>query len=170
MMKKFLYPTHPVRCIITGPSECGKSLILTKLISNIISEYDKTYVYSSSLHQDLYQKLNKRFSNFIPIHIVLNIRNEEDFDLVIEELSNIKDFEISDIETETCDSIEELKFLQEYVSEETIVIILDDLYQKELEYLCVKAMFKRSRHKNISIFIISRDYYEISKKNNTLQR
>ena len=29
-MEKFLYPNHPVRCIITGPSECGKSVFLNK--------------------------------------------------------------------------------------------------------------------------------------------
>ena len=40
-MEKILYPTHPVRCIITGPSECGKSVFLTNLILNIINEYDK---------------------------------------------------------------------------------------------------------------------------------
>ena len=28
----------------------------------------------------------------------------------------------------------------------------------------VQAMFKRSRHKNLSIFIISQDYYELSNK------
>ena len=28
----------------------------------------------------------------------------------------------------------------------------------------VQAMFKRSRHNNLSIFIISQDYYEVSKK------
>ena len=57
-MEKFLYPTHRIRCIITGPSECGKSMLLTNLILNIINEYDKIYIYSPSLHQDLYQKLN----------------------------------------------------------------------------------------------------------------
>ena len=44
-MEKNFYPNHPVRCIITGPSECGKSVFLTKLISNIINEYDKIYKY-----------------------------------------------------------------------------------------------------------------------------
>ena len=38
---KFLYPTHPVRCIITGLSCCGKSVFLTLLILNIINENDK---------------------------------------------------------------------------------------------------------------------------------
>ena len=44
MMDKHLYPKHPVRCIITGPSECGKSVFLTILILNIINEYDKIYI------------------------------------------------------------------------------------------------------------------------------
>ena len=54
MMEKLLYPTHQVCCIITGPSECGKSIILTSLILIIIDEYDKIYIYSPSLDQDLY--------------------------------------------------------------------------------------------------------------------
>ena len=63
-VEKFLYQTHPVRCIITGPGECGKSIFLTNLILKIMNEYDKTYIYSPSLHQDLYQKIIKCFSNY----------------------------------------------------------------------------------------------------------
>ena len=40
-MEKILYPAHPVRCNITGPSECGKSAFLTNLILNIINKYVK---------------------------------------------------------------------------------------------------------------------------------
>ena len=48
-MEKFLYPNHPVRCIITGPSECGKSVFLTNLSLNIINEYDKKlYLFTKS--------------------------------------------------------------------------------------------------------------------------
>ena len=62
-MDKILYPTHPNRCIITGPSECGKSVFLTELILNISNEYGKIYINSPSLHQDLYQRLIKSLSN-----------------------------------------------------------------------------------------------------------
>ena len=82
--------------------------------------------------------------------------------MVIEELLNIKDFEKSDTEIQTYESIEELKFPQEY--EKNSIIILDDLNQKEMEDPTVQAMFKRSRHNNLSILIISQDYYELSKK------
>ena len=161
-MDKVLYPNHPVRCIKTGPSECGKRYFLTNLFLNIINEYDKIYIYSPSLHQDLYQKLIKCFSNQIPIHIILNILNEEDIDLVIEELVNNKDFQKSDTEIETFDNIEDLEFPQDY--ENNSIIILDDLNQKEMDNPRVQAVFKRSRHNNLSIFIISQDYYELSKK------
>ena len=104
-----IYPSHPVRCIITGPSECGKSVFLTNLILNIINEYDKVYIYSPSLHQDSYQKLIKCFSNYIPIHIIPNILIEEHIDIVVDEIVNNKDFAKSDTEIETYESIEELK-------------------------------------------------------------
>ena len=91
MMDKILYPNHPVRCIITGPSECGKSVFLTNSISNIINEYDKIYIYSKSLHQDFYQKLMKCFCNYLPIHIIPHILIEEDIDVVIKEIVNKKD-------------------------------------------------------------------------------
>ena len=161
-MDKILYPTHPVRCILTVPSECGKSVFLTILILNIINECDKIYIYSPSLHQDLYQKLIKCFTNYIPIHIIPNNLNEKDIDIVIDEIVNNKDLQKSDTEIETYESIEELKFPQEY--EKNSNIILDDLIQKEMDDPRVQAMFERSRHSGLSIFIISQDYYEFSKK------
>ena len=137
MMDKLLCPTHPVRCINTGPSECRKSVFLTNLISNIVNEYDKIYIYSPSLHQELYQKLFKCFSSFKPIHIISNILNEEYTDIVIEELDNNQDSEKSDTEIETYESIEELKFPQEY--EVGDIYILDDLNEKEMNDPRVQA-------------------------------
>ena len=55
-MENFFYPTHPLRCMIKGPSESGKLVFLSNLIFNIINEYNKIYICSSSLHLDLYQK------------------------------------------------------------------------------------------------------------------
>ena len=142
-MEKFLYPRHPVRCITTGPSECGKSVFLTNLILNIINEYDRIYIYSPSLHQHLYQKLIKCFSNYIPIHIIPNILNEEVIDIFIEELVNNKDIEKSETEIETYESVEDLKIPEEY--ENNSNSILDDLNQKEMDDPRVQAICKRSR-------------------------
>ena len=161
-MEKILYPIHPCRVIITGPSNVGKTYFLTNISLNIINEYDKIYIYSPSLHQDLYQKLIRCFNNYIPINIISINLNEEDIDIVIDELVLNKDFKKSDIEIETFDNVEELKYPQDY--ENNSIIIFDDLNQKEMDDPRVQAMFKRSRHNNLSIFIISQDYYELSKK------
>ena len=161
-MDKKLYPNHPCRVIITLPSESGKSYFLSNLVLNVINEYDKIYIYSPSLHQDLYQRLINCFSNYLPVHIIPNILNEEDLDILIEEIVNNKDFEKSDIEIETFDNIENLRYPQEY--EDNSIIILDDLNEKEINNDKIQAMFKRGRHNNLSIFIISQDYYELPKK------
>ena len=81
---------------------------------------------------------------------------------MIEEIVYNKDFEKSNTEIETYESIEELKFPQEF--ENNSINILDDLNQKEMDDPRVQAVFKRSRHNNLSIFIISQDYYELGKK------
>ena len=106
-MENILYPPHPARIIITGPSECGKSVFLTNLFLNINNEIDKICIYSPSLHQDLYQKIVKCCSNYLPIHIIPKNLNEEDIDEVIGEIVYNKDFEKFDAEKETYESIEE---------------------------------------------------------------
>ena len=159
---KFLFPSHPCRVIITGPSNVGKTYFLTNIVFNFINEYDKIYNFSPSLLQNLYEKLIKSFNNYIPINKISEILNEEELDILIEKIIADKDFQKSNIELEVFDNIEELKYPQEY--ENNSILILDDLNQKKMDDPCVQAMFKRSRHNNLSIFIISQDYYELSKK------
>ena len=45
-----------------------------------------------------------------------------------------------------------------------IIIILEDLNEKEMNDPRVQAMFKRSRHNNLSSLIISQDNYELAKR------
>ena len=162
MLGKTLYPQHPVRCIICGPSSSGKSVFLTNLVLYNFNEYDKIHVYSPSLRQEFYQKIIKCFNKCIPTNIIPKILNEHDIDLLIEEVTNNKDFEKSDTEIETYKSVEELKFTQEYNNGG--IPVLDDLNEKEMNDPRVQAMFKRSRPYNLSIFIISQDYYELPMK------
>ena len=88
--------------------------------------------------------------------------NEEDIDVVIGEIVRKKDLEKSDTEIETYESIEEIKLPQK--CEDGGIIIIDDLNGREMNDPRVQAMFKRSRHKNLSIFIFNRDYYELPKR------
>ena len=58
--------------------------------------------------------------------------------------------------------MEELKSPQEY--EDGNNFTLDVLNEKETNIPRIQAMFTRSRDINISMFILSQDYYELSKK------
>ena len=113
IMEKALYPAHPIACNITWQSECDQSVFLRNWILNF-NEFEKIYIYSSSFHQDLYQKLFNCFSNYIPIHIIPEILNEEDIDLVMDEICKDEDFRKSLTEIETYESIEQWKYSQEY--------------------------------------------------------
>ena len=66
--------------------------------------------------------------------MIPNIVNEEDIDVVIQEIVNIKDFERSISEIETYGIIEELKFSQEY--EDGGTFILYDLNKKNERSSC----------------------------------
>ena len=68
---------------------------------------------------------------------------------------NDEDLEKSGREIETYNSIEELKYSEENDSDQTNVISLDDLNEKELNDPRDQALLKQSQHKNISIFIFS---------------
>ena len=155
-MEKYFHPSQPLRSIICGSSSSGKSIFLTNLFLNVINDYNKIYIYSPSLHQDLYQKFLEGFNTYLPIHIIPKSLNEEDSDLVIDEIVTNKDFEKSHTEIETFDNIQELKYPQEY--DDGGINILDNINKKEMKDPRVQAMFRRSRHNNPSIFLISQDF------------
>ena len=75
-------------------------------------------------------------TNCKPINIIPNILTEEDIDSVIDQIYNDKHFERSGTELDTYESIEEIKYPQEY--EDGGIIILDDINGKKrmiLEYM-----------------------------------
>ena len=55
-----------------------------------------------------------------------------------------------------------MKFPQE--KDDEGIITFDDLNEKEMKDPRVQAVFKRSRHTNLFIVIISQDYYELPKR------
>ena len=103
--------------------------MLTNSILNIVKEFGKINIYSPSLHQDLYQKIFKCSSNYIPINIIPKILIEEALDIAKSQIDYEKDFEKSDTEIGTYEPTEELKYPQEY--KEGGIIILDDLNEKK---------------------------------------
>ena len=129
---------------------------------NFGNKYDNVYIYSPSLHQDLYQKLIKCFSSYTLIHVIASDLNEEYIGIVIDEVIFIEVFEKSIIQIETYESTVELKFPRK--NEDGGNVIIDDFNEKRMNDTRVQVMFKRSRHNNLAIFIISQDYYELPKR------
>ena len=59
-MEKFFYPPHSARSVITGPSECGKSLFLSNFILFIINEYEKIHLLTKFTSRFI-SKVNQMF-------------------------------------------------------------------------------------------------------------
>ena len=159
-MENKLCPKSPLRVVISGPSGCGKTCLLTKLITEIINEFTEIYIYSPSIHQDTYQNLIECFKQKAPPKSISKILKNK---RTIEACLADENFETSDIEISVHEKIDELKYPQKYEGEST-VFILDDLNEREMNDDRIQALFKRSRHSNIFIFIISQDYYELPKR------
>ena len=81
---------------------------------------------------------------------------------MFDEIVILENFEKSYTGKEIHESIEELKNPQE--KEKESISILYDFNEKEMNQIRKRAMFKQSRHVILSIFIISRDYYELPKR------
>ena len=166
-MEKYLYPEPPVRCIISGKSASGKSTLLFKILFNIINDFDKIFIYSPTIHQPVYRTIIKCFNKFLPLNIIQNILREgiplDELEKTIEEIINDEDFESSHIECESYENIDELKNPQDYDLNIHNVIILDDLNKQQLNDEKVQMLFKRGRHNNLSIFVITHGFYELPK-------
>ena len=150
--------------MITEPSGRGKPYFITNSFSKPISEFERIYIYSLSLHQNFYQKGIECFHNYIPIQIIPQILNENYIDLVIVEIVNDEDFEKRN-QTQKQKLLrpeKKMKFPHEY--EDGGIIILDDSNEKEMNDSRAPARCKRPRHENLSIFIIRQDYYELPKR------
>ena len=65
-------------------------------------------------------------------------------DVVTEEIVNDKCLQKSNNEKESSENTDELKYPQEFDSNQPIVVILDDLNEKEISSPKRQAMFKRS--------------------------
>ena len=132
-----------------------------------INDFDKLLIFSPTIHQPTYKTIIKCFNNFLPLNVIQNILKEQipldELETTIEEIINDEEFETSNIECESYDNIDELKDPQEYESDIHTVIILDDLNKQQLQDPRVQMLFKRGRHNNLSIFVISHGFYELLK-------
>ena len=112
----------------------------------MINDFGKIGFYSPSVYQKWRQKLTVCFIKFIPKVIVTVILKEEDLVLLIEEIIIAANFGKSATEIKRYDSTEELKNPQRKKPDSPIVIYLNNLNEKGINYIRIQAVFKRSGH------------------------
>ena len=139
-------------------------VFLTYLILNIDNKFEKIIFFSPYLHQDFYQTLIKCSSNFTPMNKNRDISQGGDIVLIKEKIFKDENFEKSEPERETIESVEKLKQPHEHNSDYPVVNTIEDLGEKGTMDPRVQTMFKRSTHSNISMFIFRQDYYELPNK------
>ena len=91
---------------------------------NIFKDFEKNiHLLTISSSRYIYQKLFKSFTYLLPRNIISNILNEEGLTTKIDEVVSDKDFEKSETEIESFESVDELKRPQEYVPNQPIGIV-----------------------------------------------
>ena len=85
----------------------------------------------------------------------------DELDRTIEEIIIDEDFESSHIECNSYENIDELKNPQDYDPNIHNVIVLDDLNKQQLNDEKVQMLFKRGRHNNLSLFVVTHGFFEL---------
>lgn len=69
---------NSIRCIISGPSSCGKTAVMLSLIGDINGlRFENIYIYSKSLYQPKYEFLDKVLNNIKEIGLFKFSENDD---------------------------------------------------------------------------------------------
>lgn len=161
------------RCLIIGPSNCGKTYLLMNDILLAKEEQLKgnLMLFSASLHQPYYQLLQKCFENKFSHDLVCNIFNVckapyKELDEFIEQIKGEEDFQThidcDDLYCIFSTELDELPDPSELSSEEKNLVIFDDLIDEKQAQL--SKYFTRGRHNNINVIYISQSYFHLPRK------
>ena len=157
-----------IRGIIVGKSGAGKSVFLTYLLLEPeMLDYDNLIVCGPSLHQPLYNIMNKGFSMNLSKGQVRAIF--ENHDMVKDEygtadnlLDNYKMRCKGGINTEFIDDVDLIPDPVEFDERKKNVLVLDDVLlgpQNKIE-----DMYTRGRHNGIDTFYIAQNYFKIPRQ------
>ena len=159
-----------IRAIIVGKSGAGKSVFLTYLLLEPgMLDYDNLIVCGPSLHQPLYNIMNKGFSMKLSKDQVRSIFKHQDR-ISQKEVDCVDDlFEggyekrcKGGVDAEFIDDIDLIPDPSEFDVEKKNVLVLDDVLlgpQNKIE-----DMYTRGRHNGIDTFYIAQNYFKIPRQ------
>ena len=143
--KDAFMPSSCARMFFIGSSESGKTTTLLNAIMKGWLEFDKLYVYSKSLEQDIFREL---------ADFVSEVAEENSID-----------------KTDLClmqSSLDHAVSLDEIDPDERPVIILDDvLADRNLRSGTIDDMFWRGRHKGAIVCELGQSFFAVPKEHRT---
>ena len=158
-----------IRAIIVGKSGAGKSVFLTYLLLEPgMLDYDNLIVCGPSLHQPLYNIMNKGFSMKLSKDQVRSIFKNQD--RISQKVDCVDDlFEggyekrcKGGVDAEFIDDIDLIPDPSEFDVDKKNVLVLDDVLlgpQNKIE-----DMYTRGRHNGIDTFYIAQNYFKIPRQ------
>ena len=157
-----------IRAIIVGKSGAGKSVFLTYLLLEPeMLDYDNLIVCGPSLHQPLYDVMNKGFAMDLSKDQVRRIfENHEIIKDVMGSADNFFELYVGKckggINAEFVDDVDLIPDPAEFDAEKKNVLVLDDVLlgpQNKIE-----DMYTRGRHNGIDTFYLAQNYFKIPRQ------
>ena len=134
----------PFRLLITGPTGCGKTMMLLNLLMDTRStlEYDKIYIYTKHPDEKEYQTLVKMY---------------EKLNKKIRRKTGNEDFSVYEIS----DNLDDLVTLDELDKNIKNVIVIDDFLIEAKKSDVLKDLMISGRHRNASIIFLGQAFHEV---------
>ena len=157
-----------IRAIIVGKSGAGKSVFLTYLLLEPdMLDYDNLIVCGPSLHQPIYNVMNKGFSVNLSKNQVRNLFKKQE--LIKEDYRDIDEiFENNEligdggVNAEFIDDVDLIPDPSEFDESKKNVLVLDDVLlgpQNKIE-----DMYTRGRHNGIDTFYLAQNYFKLPRQ------
>ena len=129
--------------LIIGPTGSGKSVLLMNMILKGWVKFDKLYVYSKTLYQD------------IMIYLQQNIQAAE----AAAKKRRVKDPKIGHF----CNEESQLPYPNECDSKKNNLLILDDCINEKQDGK-IMSYFTQGRHNNFNVIYLSQSYHRVPKQ------
>lgn len=156
---------NSMRLLIIGPSNCGKSFLLLRLLLEGNFDYTNLYLYTPSLHQIEYQILVESLKHGLDKGQIMAIfQNQEEIENPIELIREIGERlkEKSDIKVVAYDNDTDLPETKSFDKKKKNLLVLDDCaYDKQSN---IHSYFIRGRHNNINCVYLSQSYFQLPKR------
>ncbi len=164
-----------IRALIVGPSACGKTYLAFKWIISGFLDYDRLYIFSTSIKQSIFQALiygfNKGLSRkelmalFGNIASVSSIPAEKVIDNLVKEKLFMKiTTPIKDRVTCIASSNpKDLRLPEDYDKNSKNLFIFDDCMTEQKVVGIIDKFFTLGRHQSFQMIFLSQNYFKTGK-------